>query len=112
MPPGLTVILVIVTILKVPSSTKNKKKERHPEMRQTKKGNQWYFGMKAHIGVDSKTKMIHSVTATAANTHDNQVLGELLHGDETRVWGDAAYAGQKVVVGKAAPRARDFPQKK
>ena len=52
-----------------------------------RKGNQWYFGMKAHIGVDSRTKLIHSVAATAANVHDSQVLPDLLHGQETRVWG-------------------------
>jgi IS5 family transposase len=60
-------------------------------MHQVRKGNQWYFGMKTDIGVDSKTKMIHLVVATAANAHDSQVLEDLLHGEETRVWGDSAY---------------------
>ena len=77
--------IVDATIISAPSSTKNRQKERDPEMHQTKKGNQWYFGMKAHIGVDSRTKLIHSVAATAANVHDSQVLPQLLHGQETRV---------------------------
>ncbi len=58
------------------------------------RGNQWYFGMKAHIGVDSKTMLIHSVAATAANVHDPLMLPDLLHGEEIRVWGDEAYRGQ------------------
>ena len=86
--------IVDATIISAPSSTKNKRKSRDPEMRQPKKGNQWYFGMKAHIGADSRTKVIHSVATTAANVHDSQKLGELLHGNETRVWGDSAYTGQ------------------
>jgi IS5 family transposase len=81
-------------------------------MHQTRKGNQWYFGMKAHIGVDSQTKLIHSVAATAANVHDSQLLGDLLHGDETRVWGDSAYAGQGEVIRQHAPNAKDFTNKK
>ena len=83
--------IVDAPIISAPSSTKNRQKERDPEMHQTKKGNQWYFGMKAHIGVDSRTKLIHSVAATAANVHDSQVLPELLHGQETRVKGYAAH---------------------
>ncbi len=79
--------IVDATIISAPSSTKNRTKERDPEMHQTKKGNQWYFGMKAHIGVDSRTKLIHSVAATAANVHDSQVLPELLHGQEPRCGG-------------------------
>ena len=67
---------------------------RDPDMHQTRKGRQWYFGMKAHIGVDSKTKLIHAVVATAANVHDATILPDLLHGEETRVWGDQAYKGQ------------------
>jgi IS5 family transposase len=81
-------------------------------MHQTKKGNQWYFGMKAHLGVDSRTKRIHSVAATAANVHDSQVLPELLHGQETRVWGDAAYSGQCEVIRQHAPDAKSFIQAK
>jgi transposase, IS5 family len=104
--------IVDASIISAPSSTKNKKKERDPEMRQTRKGNQWYFGMKAHIGVDSKTKLIHSVVATSANVHDSQVLPDLLHGEETRVWGDSAYSGQKQAIAANAPRAKDFTQAK
>ena len=77
--------IVDASIIHAPSSTKNKKKERDPDMHQTRKGNQWYFGMKAHIGVDSRSKLIHSVVATSANVHDSQVLEDLLHGEETRV---------------------------
>ena len=104
--------IVDATIISAPSSTKNQTKERDPEMHQTKKGNQWYFGMKAHIGVDSQTKIIHSVAATAANVHDSQVLPELLHGQETRVWGDAAYSGQRDVLRQHAPKAKSFIQAK
>jgi transposase, IS5 family len=104
--------IVDATIINAPSSTKNAAGERDPEMCQTKKGNQWYFGMKAHLGMDSKLKVIHSVAATAANVHDSQALPELLHGNETRVWGDSAYSGQKKTIRAIAPRARDFTQKK
>ena len=81
-------------------------------MPQTKKGNQWYFGMKAHIGVDSKTTLIHSVAATAATVHDSRVLPALLHGQETRVWGDSAYSGQRDVIRQHAPKAKSFIQAK
>lgn len=104
--------IVDATILNAPSSTKNKTKSRDPEMHQTKKGNQWYFGMKAHIGVDSRTKVIHSVVATAANVHDSQKLSELLHGNETKVWGDSAYTGQTAAIREAAPHAQDFTHAK
>ena len=104
--------IVDATLIAAPSSTKNQDNERDPEMRQTKKGNQWYFGMKAHIGTDSQSKLIHSVVATPANVHDSQVLGDLLHGEETRVWGDSAYTGQRDVIRRHAPRARDFTQRK
>lgn len=104
--------IVDASIISAPNSTKNKKKERDPEMRQTRKGNQWYFGMKAHIGIDSQTKLIHSVAVTSANVHDSQVLPDLLHGDETRVWGDSAYTGQKQVITEHAPRAKDFTNAK
>jgi len=102
--------IVDATIISAPSSTKNQSGERDPEMKQTRKGNQWYFGMKAHIGVDSKTKLIHSVAATPANVHDSQALAHLLHGAETRVWGDSAYVGQTEVIRRVAPHARDFTQ--
>lgn len=104
--------IVDATIINAPSSTKNQDKSRDPDMHQTGKGNQWHFGMKAHVGVDSKTKLIHSVVATAANVHDSQVLDDLLHGDETRVWGDSAYAGQGDVIKTVAPDAKDFTTKK
>ncbi len=104
--------IVDATIIHAPSSTKNKKKQRDPDMHQTKKGNQWYFGMKAHIGTDRQTKLIHSVVATAANVHDSVVLGDLLHGDETKVWGDSAYQGQADVLAEHAPNAKDLTQEK
>jgi len=103
--------IVDATIIHAPSSTKNQKKERDPDMHQTKKGNQWFFGMKAHIGVDQKTKLIHSVVATAANVHDANVLGDLLHGGEARVWGDSAYQGQADVLAAYAPEAKDMTQR-
>jgi len=104
--------IVDATLIDAPTSTKNKAKKRDPEMHQTKKGNQWYFGMKAHIGVDSKIKLIHSVAVTAANVHDSQVLEDLLHGEETRLWGDSAYSGQAEVLNEQAPNAQDFTHKK
>ena len=104
--------IVDATIIAAPSSTKNREKQRDPEMHQTRKGNQWYFGMKAPIGVDSRTKLIHSVAATAANVHDSQMLPDLLHGEETRVWGDSAYAGQGEALREHAPNACDFTNKK
>ena len=85
--------IVDATIIEAPSSTKNRNKERDPERHQTKKGNQWHFGMKAHIGVDSETGIVHSMSATAANAHDVTEAHNLLHGGETVVWGDAGYQG-------------------
>lgn len=104
--------IVDATIIAAPSSTKNEKGERDPEMHQTKKGNQWYFGMKAHIGVDSRTKLIHSVAASAANVHDSLALPVLLHGKETCVWGDSAYQSQKELIRKHAPKARDMTNRR
>ena len=104
--------IVDATILHAPSSTKNAERKRDPEMHQTKKGNQWYFGMKAHIGVDSRHKLVHSIVATAANVHDGSVLANLLHGKETRVYGDSAYLGKDDVIRKAAPRAHVFVNKR
>jgi transposase, IS5 family len=100
--------IVDATIINAPCSTKNADKARDPEMHQTKKGNQWYFGMKAHFGVDSRTKLIHAVVATPANIADSTVLPNLLHGQETRVWGDQAYRGQRMVIRRHAPKAKDF----
>lgn len=104
--------IVDASIINAPSSTKNKDKQRDPEMHQTKKGGEWYFGMKMHIGVDSKTGVVHSVATSAANVHDSQVIGELLHGDETRVWGDSAYTGQRDAILEQAPYAQDFTNKR
>ena len=103
--------IVDATIINAPSSTKNARQERDPEMHQTRKGKQWFFGMKAHVGVDSQTKLIHSVAATAANAADCTMLPHLLHGEETRVWGDQAYRGQSEVLREHAPRALDFTQR-
>jgi len=99
--------IVDATIIHAPSSTKNRDEKRDPEMHQTKKGKQWYFGMKAHVGVDSKMKIIHSAVVTPAHVADAMVLPELLHGEETRVWGDQAYRGQTEAIHRHAPQARD-----
>ena len=104
--------IVDATIIHAPSSTKNRQQQRDPEMHQAKKGNQWYFGMKAHVGVDSKTKLIHTAVATPANVADATVLPELLHGEETKVWGDQAYRGQSEVIHQCAPRARDYTHRR
>ena len=80
--------IVDATIIGAPSSTKNTDKARDPEMHQTRKGQQWYFGMKLHIGVDSQTGLAHSAVVTAANVHDKHPLPDLLHGNEQRVYGD------------------------
>ena len=85
--------LVDATIIAAPSSTKNKKKERDPEMHQTRKGKQWYFGMKAHVGVDADSGVVHTVTGTAANVADIAETHRLLHGQERRGQGDSGYTG-------------------
>ena len=85
--------LMDATIIEAPSSTKNSAGERDPEMHQTKKGNQWHFGMKAHIGVDAKTGLTHSFTTTSANEHDLNQASGLLHGDEKFIFADAGYRG-------------------
>jgi transposase, IS5 family len=85
--------LVDATLIAAPSSTKNQEKQRDPEMHQTKKGNQWYFGMKAHIGADRDSKLVHTVVVTAANVADITKTSELLHGAETQVHADAGYTG-------------------
>lgn len=99
--------IVDATLIEAPLSTKNKSGERDPEMHQTRKGKQWHFGMKAYVGVDAETKLVHSVTATAANVADAKALPELLYGEETAVWGDQAYQGQAAVLAEHAPRAED-----
>jgi IS5 family transposase len=85
--------IVDATIIAAPSSTKNQQGERDPEMHQTKKGNQWHFGMKAHIGVDAESGLVHTVVGTAANVNDVTQAGALLHGEETAAFGDAGYRG-------------------
>jgi IS5 family transposase len=114
--------IVDATIIHAPSSTKNSSGERDPEMHQTKKGNQWYFGAKAHIGVDSKAgvptdrswsvgweeTVVHSVATTAASVADKHMLPDLLHGKEKKVWGDAGYQGQTEAIRAAAPKAQDM----
>lgn len=100
--------IVDATIIAAPSSTKNAEGERDPEMHQTRKGNEWHFGMKAHVGVDSQSKVIHSVVVTPANTADCKVLDQLLLGHETRVYGDQAYKSQGHLIRSKAPQAKDF----
>ena len=85
--------LVDATLIAAPSSTKNSEKQRDPEMHQTRKGNQWYFGMKAHIGADRDSKLVHRVVVTAANVADITQTAELLHGEERQVHADAGYTG-------------------
>jgi IS5 family transposase len=100
--------IVDATIIGAPSSTKNADKARDPEMHQARKGKQYFFGMKLHIGVDSRTGLAHSAVVTAANVHDKHPLPDLLHGEERRVYGDSAYASQKALIEAKAPQARDF----
>lgn len=99
--------IVDATIISAPSSTKNDKGERDPEMHQTRKGQQWFFGMKLHIGVDSKTGLAHSAVVTAANVHDKHAIPQLLHGAEREVYGDSAYASQQELIASKAPQALD-----
>ncbi|WP_182518806.1 IS5 family transposase [Dokdonella fugitiva] len=93
--------MVDATIIDAPSSTKNADRERDPEMRQTKKGQQYYFGMKAHIGADVESGLVHTVVTTAANESDVAQIQELLHGKEHRVHGDAGYVGAQAYVKRA-----------
>lgn len=104
--------IVDATIIHAPSSTKNEKKERDPAMHQTRKGNQWYFGLKAHIGMDSKENVVHSVCTTAASVADCHMLPDLLHGEERKVWGDAGYQGQTEAIKEAAPHAQDMTSRR
>src|SRR4030065_690402 len=114
---GLTVTrgtIVDATIINAPSSTKNQDKARDPEMHQTKKGNQWYFGLKLHIGTDSRIGLVHRASVTAANVHDSHQVPNLLHGEETRFYGDSAYRGkaQREGLKELAPTAREFTNKR
>jgi IS5 family transposase len=104
--------IVDATIISAPSSTKNQAGERDPEMWQTKKGEQWYFGMKLHIGVDADSKAIHSLDVTAANIYDGDCLANLLHGEEEAVWGDQSYAGRSDVIAAHAPKAKDLTNRR
>jgi IS5 family transposase len=81
-------------------------------MHQTRKGNQWYFGAKAHIGMDSKERVVHSVATSAASVADAHMLSDLLHGEEKKVWGDGAYQGQAKVIRQAAPEAQDMTSRR
>ncbi|GAA4409891.1 IS5 family transposase [Quisquiliibacterium transsilvanicum] len=85
--------MVDATLIQAPSSTKNASGERDPDMHQTKKGNQWYFGMKAHIGADAESGLVHTVRCTAANVNDVVEANRLLHGEELEVYCDAGYQG-------------------
>lgn len=85
--------IVDSTIILAPLSTKNADRKRDPEAHSTKKGNQWYFDFKAHIGVDKETGLVHTVKSTAANVHDVAMTSQLLHGEEKEVYGDSGYLG-------------------
>jgi IS5 family transposase len=106
--------IVDATLIAAPPSVKNEEKARDPEMHQTKKGNQWHFGMKLHIGADSQSGLVHSASVTAANVHDGHEVPNLLHGEETRFYGDSAYCGkaQRERLKEIAPKARDFTNKR
>ena len=106
--------IVDATLIAAPPSTKNQEQSRDPEMHQSKKGNQWYFGMKLHIAVDSDSGLVHSASVTAGNVHDSQELPNLLHGQETRLYGDSAYRGEKQRerLKDIAPQAKDFTNKR
>ena len=87
--------IVDASIMEAPASRKNRKRERDPEMKQTRKGNQWHLGMKLHVGVDDGSGLVHSLATTSANMHDLTASEQLLHGEEVRVWGDAGYRGME-----------------
>ena len=85
--------IVDSTLIAAPSSTKNKEKQRDPEAHSVKKGNQWYFGYKEHIGVDADSGLVHTVETTSANVHDSNMVVELLQGTEKEIYGDSGYLG-------------------
>lgn len=95
--------IVDATLIAASPSTKNKEQKRDPEMRQSKKGNQWYFGMKVHIGTDAESGLVHTAGATAGSVHDAKVFDELIRDDDRAVYGDKAYASEKLK--RAARRA-------
>ena len=98
------------TIINAPSSTKNQDKKRDPDMHSTKKGNQYYFGMKIHVGVDRESRTVHSLVTTPANVHDSKMVEDILHGEENAVFGDSAYMGKTDEIAKKAPQALDLTQ--
>ena len=98
------------TIINAPSSTKNQDKKRDPDMHSTKKGNQYYFGMKIHVGVDRESRTVHSLVTTPANVHDSKMVEDILHGEENAVFGDSAYMGKTEEIAKKAPGALDLTQ--
>jgi IS5 family transposase len=98
------------TIINAPSSTKNQDKKRDPDMHSTKKGNQYYFGMKIHVGVDRESRTVHSLVTTPANVHDSKMVEDILHGEENAVFGDSAYMGKTEEIAKKAPQALDLTQ--
>jgi IS5 family transposase len=104
--------IVDATIIAAPSSTKNAGQQRDPEMKQTRKGNQWCFGMKVHVGADSKTGLVHSAVVTSANVHDKHPLADLLRGDQKRVYRDRGYQGCGEIIKATAPEARDFTNRR
>lgn len=104
--------IVDATLIAAPHSTKNAAGQRDPEMGTTKKGGNWLFGMKAHVGVDRHSKLIHHVVATPGNVADGKVIDQLLHGRESGVWGDKAYVGLGKVIRSRAPKAKDLTLKK
>lgn len=104
--------IVDATLIAAPSSTKNAEQRRDPEMKQTKKGKQWHFGMKVHVGADAKTGVVHAAVVTAANVHDKHAVPDLLHGRETRVYGDRGYQGCTDLIEDAAPNAKDFTNRR
>jgi transposase, IS5 family len=106
--------IVDATLIAAPPSTKNEQQSRDPEMHQSKKGKQWHLGMKVHIGVDSQSGLVHSASITSGNVHDSHELPNLLHGAETRLYGDCAYRGEKQRkrLKAIAPKARDFTNKR
>ena len=102
--------IVDATIISAPSSTKNRRQARDPEMHQTKKSGSWYFGMKLHIGTDSRSGVVHSAEVSAANMHDSKLLPQLMHGGEQRLYGDSAYRGPKAreAMQQVSAQVRDF----
>ena len=95
--------LVDATIIAAPASTKNEARSRDPEMSSTKKGGDWFFGMKAHVGVDADSGLVHSLETTTARVHDSQVWDELLHGGEASVWADKGYVSADRAAAFAGP---------